>query len=250
MSWCEITHPDDGAQEQPLEEQMRANRRDSYRIKKRFLPSDGPPIWMDVSVSCTRKFDGTVDFFIGQGVDITDQVAAQEALAQRASTDSLTGLLNREEVFQQIEQQLRRQRRREGDQLAVLFCDLDHFKEVNDSCGHQAGDAVLEEMARRLRSCLRSSDLAARIGGDELVVVLTEVGGQAEAMAIAEKLRQLALEPVPTLGGLARVSLSVGVALALPGEDLDGLLARADAAMYEAKRRGRNQVVRIDEEPA
>jgi diguanylate cyclase (GGDEF)-like protein len=83
----------------------------------------------------------------------------------------------------------------------VLFCDLDHFKEVNDNNGHQAGDAVLQAMAMRIRSCLRGSDLAARIGGDELLVVLPGLQGLPDALAITEKLCRLASEPVPTPGG-------------------------------------------------
>ena len=127
----------------------------------------------------------------------------------------------------------------------MLFCDLDHFKEVNDNNGHQAGDAVLQAMAMRIRSCLRGSDLAARIGGDELMVVLPGLHGLPDALAIAEKLRRLASEPVPTPGGEVQISMSVGVALACAGESLDALIARADTAMYTAKQQGRDQVVAI-----
>jgi diguanylate cyclase (GGDEF)-like protein len=176
--------------------------------------------------------------------DVSERIALEQALQQRAATDSLTTLLNREEVFTQMERLLAGDRRR-GGQLAVLFCDLDHFKEVNDSYGHQAGDAVLQAVATRIRSCLRGSDLAARIGGDELMVVLPGVQGMEDAVTIAEKVRQLASEPVPTPAGEVGISLSVGVALACPGESLDSLIARADAAMYTAKQQGRDQVVAI-----
>ena len=103
----------------------------------------------------------------------------------------------------------------------------------------------LTAIAARLRSCLRESDLAARIGGDELMVVLTALQGLEEAREIAEELRRVAQDPVPTPAGEMRVTLSVGVALALPDESLDALIARADAAMYAAKQQGRNQVVTI-----
>jgi len=176
--------------------------------------------------------------------DVTERIALAQALQQRAATDSLTTLLNREEVFTQMERFMAGDRRR-GGELAVLFCDLDHFKEVNDNYGHQVGDAVLQAMAKRIRSCLRGSDLAARIGGDELMVVLPGLQGLPDALAVAEKLRRLASEPVPTPGGEVQISMSVGVALACAGESLDALIARADTAMYTAKQQGRDQVVAI-----
>ncbi len=177
--------------------------------------------------------------------DVTERIALKQALQQRAATDSLTALLNREEMFKLMQQLLAGDRRRSGE-LAVLFCDLDHFKEVNDRYGHQAGDAVLQAMANRIRSCLRASDLAARIGGDELMVVLPGAQGMDDAVTIAERVRHLASEPVRTPAGEVGISLCVGVALACPGESLDTLIARADAAMYTAKQQGRDQVVAID----
>ncbi|WP_254944372.1 diguanylate cyclase [Cyanobium sp. AMD-g] len=176
--------------------------------------------------------------------DVSERIAMEEALARRAATDSLTTLLNREEVFAQMGRLLADDRRR-GGELAVLFCDLDHFKEVNDSYGHQAGDAVLQAMAKRIRSCLRGSDLAARIGGDELMVVLPGLQGLPDALTIAEKLRRLASEAVPIPQGLVHISVSVGVALACAGESPDELIARADTAMYTAKQQGRDQVVAV-----
>ncbi len=176
--------------------------------------------------------------------DVSERIAMEQALERRAATDSLTALLNREEVFAQMGRLLADDRRR-GGELAVLFCDLDHFKEVNDNYGHQAGDAVLQAMANRIRSCLRGSDLAARIGGDELMVVLPGLQGLPDALTIAEKLRRLASEAVPIPQGLVQVSVSVGVALACAGESPDELIARADTAMYSAKQQGRDQVVAI-----
>ena len=176
--------------------------------------------------------------------DVSERIAMEQVLQHRATTDSLTALLNREEVFSQMKRLLAPDRRR-GGALAVLFCDLDRFKEVNDTYGHQAGDRVLQVMAERIRSCLRTSDLAARIGGDELMAVLTHVQGLDDVLAIAEKVRGLARAPIPIPQGEVQISLSVGVALAAPGESLDKLMTRADAGMYAAKRQGRDQVVAI-----
>lgn len=169
--------------------------------------------------------------------DVTERIAMEQALQQRAATDSLITLLNREELFTQLERLLAGERRL-GGEVAVLFCDLDHFKEVNDNYGHQAGDAVLQTMAARIRACLRSSDLAARIGGDELMMVLPGLRGLPDALAIAEKLRRQAREPVPIPQGQVQISMSVGVALACAGESLDELMARADTAIYTAKQKG------------
>jgi diguanylate cyclase (GGDEF)-like protein/PAS domain S-box-containing protein len=176
--------------------------------------------------------------------DVSERIAVEVALERRATTDSLTTLLNREEVFRQMDRLLASDRR-QGGELGVLFCDLDHFKEVNDSYGHQAGDAVLQAMAKLFRSSLRASDLAARIGGDELMMVLPGLQGLPDALTIAEKLRRLASEAVPIPQGLVQTSMSIGVALACAGESPDELIARADTAMYTAKQQGRDQVVAI-----
>lgn len=177
--------------------------------------------------------------------DVSERIAMEQALQQRAATDSLTTLLNREELFSRMELIMGHQRR-QGGELAVLFCDLDRFKAVNDTYGHQAGDAVLQAMGERISSCLRASDLAARIGGDELMLVLPGVRCLKDALAIAEKVRDRAHQPVPIPQGEVMISVSVGVALACPDESLDALIARADAAMYTAKEQGRDQVVAIE----
>lgn len=126
---------------------------------------------------------------------------------------------------------------------AVAFCDLDGFKEVNDRFGHRSGDDVLTALASRLSARVRESDHAGRIGGDELLVILhglRDVGAAEHiAKAICEALRQ----PVPTEQGAVQATVSIGVAIARAGDQVEGLLARADAAMYEAKRQGRDRVV-------
>jgi diguanylate cyclase (GGDEF)-like protein len=127
----------------------------------------------------------------------------------------------------------------------MVFCDLDDFKAVNDTYGHSGGDALLRSIARRLERAVRSGDIVARIGGDELLVVLNGVRDLDDAVSIAEKLRAEVRQPTPVPGGTATVTASVGVALAEPGEGIDDIVARADAAMYEAKRSGKDRVVTI-----
>ena len=177
---------------------------------------------------------------------IDQQVAMEQELERRARTDELTNLLNRKEVFERIEA-FSGQHPRTGQAIAVLFCDLDKFKLVNDTYGHAAGDEVLRVMADRIRACLRSTDdLGARVGGDELLVVLHGVQDLASAAAVAEKLRASAAEPIPIPGGTVNTTVSIGVTLARPGEKTEALVARADDAMYRAKEHGRNQVIPID----
>lgn len=177
---------------------------------------------------------------------IDERVAMEQELERRARTDELTSLLNRREVFERIEAYAGKHQRT-GQAIAVLFCDMDKFKAVNDTHGHAAGDEVLRVMADRIRHCLRSTDdLGARVGGDELLVVLHGVQDLAGAVAVAEKLRASAAEPIPIPGGEINTTVSIGVTLARPGEKTGALVARADDAMYRAKQTGRNQVISID----
>jgi diguanylate cyclase (GGDEF)-like protein len=127
-----------------------------------------------------------------------------------------------------------------------LWCDIDHFKEINDVHGHAAGDDVLAGLAARIRGCLpKPGDLGGRIGGDEMMVAVQGVHGIDEAVQLAEGLRGSSAEPIPVSGGVVVATVSIGVTLALPGEAVDAVLARADDAMYQAKAQGRNRVVAI-----
>ena len=214
--------------------------------RHRILAKDGTHHWIETHASPFLNGYGRPDGFVATSRVVDDQVAVEQQLEHRARTDELTQLLNRKEVLSRI-QTLSGQSRRTGHELAVLFCDIDRFKEINDSHGHAAGDEVLRAMAERLRHTLRTSDdLAARMGGDELLVVLHGVQDLPNAAEIAEKLRAAAAEPVPIPGGHVHVTLSIGVTLADKGESTDTLVARADTAMYRAKQGGRNRVITFD----
>ncbi|MGH7123133.1 MAG: putative bifunctional diguanylate cyclase/phosphodiesterase, partial [Stellaceae bacterium] len=155
--------------------------------------------------------------------------------------DSLTGLPNRTLLLQRLEQALQRYQTNPKEPFAVLFIDLDRFKFVNDTLGHQAGDTLLKEMAARLKGVLRASDVVSRLGGDEFVVLLQEAGDMAQVAAVARKLLSAALKPFEILGQECRVTASIGVAL-FPGdaEDEESLMKNADMAMYLAKEAGKN----------
>jgi len=165
-----------------------------------------------------------------------------EALSHRAQHDPLTGLANRGQLEERITDALTRGPRRGGG-IAVLFCDLDRFKSINDAYGHSGGDAVLKEVANRVRGACRSDDLIARLGGDEFVVLLHGVSDLGAAAQVAEKIRRAVKEPISVAGVEATLTISIGLALAGPDSDPARLLGSADRALYRAKESGRDQVV-------
>jgi diguanylate cyclase (GGDEF)-like protein len=157
----------------------------------------------------------------------------------QALHDPLTGLPNRALFKDRLQHALARNRR-SGGTLAVLFLDVDNFKVVNDSLGHEAGDGLLCALAPRLAECVRSGDTVARFGGDEFVLLCEDISDEQEALEIAERVKQCFARPLPIAGGEHFVTASIGVAMPTPGHDSsDSLLRDADAAMYQAKQRGR-----------
>jgi diguanylate cyclase (GGDEF)-like protein len=175
-------------------------------------------------------------------VDLTQRKATERAIAHLALHDPVTGLANRRLLFDRVQHALSRANRHAG-RVAVLYCDIDHFKQINDTFGHRAGDLVLQDVARRLQSVMREDDTIARVGGDEFVVVFEELSDATEATRIAERARVAMSLPVEVDGQELQVTASIGLSLSgRPGEDVDSLLRRADDAMYVAKGNGRNQV--------
>ncbi|MFP4155236.1 MAG: diguanylate cyclase [Halothiobacillaceae bacterium] len=172
----------------------------------------------------------------------------ERTLRRLAVSDPLTGVYNQRH-FRSVAEVERERARRHHHPLSLLFMDIDHFKQINDSHGHAAGDQVLKAFVLHCQRRLRSADTLARLGGEEFAVILpeTDLAGAARA---AEQLREeLAAEPIPCDGQLLPVTVSIGVAAMLPDETVDGWVGRADQAMYEAKRQGRNRVEVSDPEP-
>jgi diguanylate cyclase (GGDEF)-like protein len=206
-----------------------------------------------------RRLDGTTGFLIvarvdldpepgwlAIAVDITEHKTAERAARQLALYDPLTGLANRRLLLERLSHALSRAPRR-GTHVGILFCDLDGFKELNDTYGHATGDRVLETVGRRLAELSRESDTVARNGGDEFVLVLEDLDEERQATQIAYRVRATLAQPMPLADGDVRVHCSVGVLVARPGVHLDAgrLLEQADAAMYQAKRAGGNQAVTV-----
>jgi len=217
---------------------------DSVVLRVRTAAADGVFHWVDAHVRQYLTADGTPDGFIASLRVVDDVVRAEAALERQARFDALTGLMNRAEMMQVVAGLVGHDRRA-GGEVALLFCDLDRFKLINDQHGHNAGDEVLRVAGERILSAIRKGDVAARIGGDEVLVVLVGVRGLAEALAVAEKVRAAIREPIPLPGGSVSVTASVGVTLLRPGESGDAMVERADEAMYEAKREGRDRVVAL-----
>ena len=203
----------------------------------------------DITLSPVTNHDGEVEGVCITVVDSTDshlyQMMLQEALREveeNSRRDAMTGLYGRQYFMEQAKKEFSRAKRY-NTSFSILLIDLDHFKNINDTYGHLAGDEVLQSFAERMSATLRNVDLAGRYGGEEFVLLLpsTDLEG---AATVAERIRAVAADyKVPTSSGELPISCSVGVAqFSQTDSDLNGLLERADKALYVAKNEGRNQV--------
>lgn len=241
MTFQDITHPEDLDSDVALLEQVLAGKREGYTLDKRYIHKQGHVVDIQLDVSLKRDPQGRPQFFISQIQDISERKRYEDSLTHEAHHDALTGLPNRRYFEDVLDERLYSggaSRRRQ----VLLYLDLDRFKLINDTCGHQAGDRVLREVSRLLGERLRSGDLLARLGGDEFAVI-AECGGAEEALRLANSLIQV-------VGAYRLVwderqfqlGLSIGIALAddLVRNSVE-LLKRADTACYIAKQRGRNR---------
>jgi len=198
------------------------------------------PKWL--SISTMRSATGEIDYYLGSFTDISERKAAEEKINHLAHFDALTDLPNRANLQGRLEQALASARRDGGSPVAVMFLDLDRFKNINDTLGHHVGDVLLLEVARRLASSVRESDVVARLGGDEFVVLLTGIDG-AGAARVADKILQVLAQSYWIEGHQLYSTSSIGVAV-FPddGDSVEALMQNADVAMYHAKAAGRNNI--------
>jgi diguanylate cyclase (GGDEF)-like protein len=188
-----------------------------------------------------RDEEGAVDWIAMVARDISPQKDAQEGLRRMATVDHLTGLANRALFTEELDAAALASQR-SGRPLALLFCDLDRFKEVNDRHGHAVGDAVLRAIADRLQEITREGDLAARVGGDEFVILCQGVTDSDVLAALAERIIESIDRPIQAGDVTVKVGISIGVAVATGSEvDGDRLLIVSDQAMYRAKATGGNR---------
>ncbi|OED44810.1 hypothetical protein ACH42_06625 [Endozoicomonas sp. (ex Bugula neritina AB1)] len=191
---------------------------------------------MAALVSSKNKVQGAVMVF----QDITERKKLEDQLTQMAKYDHLTGLANRTLFKEFLHMSLARSERRHKN-TGVMYLDLDHFKEINDTLGHDAGDALLVSVSNRLQECVRDGDMVARLGGDEFAIVLDDVADPEDARKVAEKILEQFAKPHDLAGEQRMVGTSIGIATSShSGEDPDDLIKAADDAMYVAKKEGRN----------
>jgi diguanylate cyclase (GGDEF)-like protein/PAS domain S-box-containing protein len=236
--WDRILHPDD--EERVIWNEAQCEHSGEKLVQEyRLRAADGRDVWIRDEMTVVRdRRSGDAPLFYGVFLDVSDRRRMETELERLALFDPLTGLPNRALFSDRLVQALSRRGRRVT--TAVYFLDVDRFKRINDSLGHGAGDEVLCEVARRLRAVLRPEDTVARFGGDEFTIVCESVGGVLEAVSIADRLQEPLGEPLRAGGAELRLSASIGVALAEPGDSVEAqrLIEDADAAMYRAKERG------------
>jgi diguanylate cyclase (GGDEF)-like protein/PAS domain S-box-containing protein len=213
----------------------------SRKLELGMRRAGGERITVEVSLSAVSDVDGQITSIFALLSDITSRKLNEERVLYLAFYDTLTALPNRFLFSEHIEQALRQQAR-QGKTLALLFIDLDDFKQVNDTLGHDAGDELLKVIAKRLLSCVRASDTVSRQGGDEFMVLLANLNGEADAVQVAEKMLATLDAPIELDGQQVSVRASIGIALCPEhGNSATQLRRHADIAMYQAKFDGKHR---------
>ncbi len=237
----DITYGDDLESDLEYVRQMLAGEIRTFTMEKRYIRKDGALVWINLTVSLVRAADGSPKYFISVIEDISRRKATEAQLVHLATHDHLTHLPNRSLLQDRITQAIAHAERAER-QMAVLFLDLDRFKNINDSLGHDVGDKLIIVLAERLRGIVRGGDTVARVGGDECVIVITELQYETQAENVARKVLEVLAEPEVVDGTELFLNGSLGISIyPRDGKDCHTLLKNADAAMYRAKEAGRNQ---------
>jgi diguanylate cyclase (GGDEF)-like protein/PAS domain S-box-containing protein len=236
----DVTYPEDLEKDLNLLRRMKNGEVRAYQMEKRYLRKDGSVVWGSLNRSLVRDDRDDPLFSVCQIQDISESKELEGRLAYQAYYDPLTGLPNRAALTEQLERSLASTGRRESS-VALLFVDLDGFKKVNDSLGHEAGDELLAAVARRLKTCVRAGDTVARLGGDEFCLLLEDVAGPEDATRVLERVKEC-LESPFDVGDhyIPPITVSVGVAVQAPrdGRPAGWLLREADTAMYRTKHNG------------
>ncbi|AMV16152.1 Cyclic di-GMP phosphodiesterase Gmr [Legionella pneumophila] len=235
-----ITYPDDLQTDLNYVRQLLNGTISSYQMEKRYICKNGAIVWILLSGSLIRDAHSAPLYFIAQIQNIDAQKKAEHELVRMAYHDALTGLANRKQLEQSFLLFMAYAKRHQCS-IAVLFMDLDYFKKINGTFGHDAGDLLLIEVASRLTASVRSSDIVGRQGGDEFLIILSDIVHEEEVHTVINHLFHAIQQPILIKEQTISISLSIGVSLyPQDGSDLDTLIQHADAALYQVKSTGRN----------
>ncbi|USX26844.1 EAL domain-containing protein [Oxalobacteraceae bacterium OTU3CINTB1] len=239
--WLDIAHPDDAAQIKAQMAMLTAQQSTGFKAASRIYLPNGDMAWVDMSITVLDTEAASQPHHLCMIEDVTAKKQSETLIWQQANFDTLTQLPNRRMFHDRLAHDIV-VCKRERSSLAVLFIDLDHFKEVNDTLGHHQGDILLVDAARRIGACVRKSDTVARLGGDEFTVILSTLGQTDRVERIAQQIIDSLRAPFALGQEQAFVSASIGITL-YPDDALDigDLLKNADQAMYAAKGAGRNR---------
>lgn len=216
------------------------NKISEHESEHECFKKNGEIIWIKSSLSLMRDYNGKADYYICQMQNITMQKKAEERLHHMAYHDALTGLSNRHKLEQFITHLLAVARRSQQC-FALLFLDLDGFKNINDTIGHDAGDMLLQIVAERLRNAVRTTDMVARLGGDEFVLLITDVKKSEDVAVIANKILENVLQAIVIKSHEIYITTSIGISIYPDdGDNLQPLMKNADLALYRAKEQGKN----------
>ena len=237
-TWQDVTDPNQLEIDTEQTTKLLNGEIDSYQLEKQYVHAGGHLVWGYLSATLVRDRQGAPVYFVCQIQDITNRKVAEQRLIEQALHDPLTGVANRLLFMDRLTHALARADRSVSP-VAVLFLDLDLFKQVNDQFGHRAGDQVLMNTARRISSVVRPSDTVARLGGDEFAILCEDMKSEQDAVTIAERLCREFTSPTTVEGREIPLTASIGIAFAQEGDDPDSLLRHADSAMYSVKEGGR-----------
>ncbi|MCB1023104.1 MAG: EAL domain-containing protein [Acidobacteria bacterium] len=240
--WLDRIHPDDRKNvDAELETHLIGNS-SHFMNEHRVMHSDGSYRWVLMRGLAVRSEDGKAYRIAGSLTDVTERKLVEERLSYDALHDALTQLPNRKLLMERLENSLERIKHDKRYSFAILFVDLDRFKTINDSMGHQAGDEMLIKMTGMLKSLTRSNDLIARLGGDEFVILVEDIKDRQQAIQIAERILEQFQRPIRIAGKQIYSSASVGITFAnAEYDDADELVCDADLAMYTAKLNGKGR---------
>jgi diguanylate cyclase (GGDEF)-like protein/PAS domain S-box-containing protein len=236
--WFSRIHPEDF---EPLQIRLLAHLEEhatNFKVEYRILHRDGRYRWMLCRGLAVRD-SGQQARMAGSQTDITDRKESEEKLRHASTHDPLTDLLNRAAFMRQLAARLEQMKTDQGYLFALLFVDLDRFKEINDTYGHAMGDQLLLEITRRLRRCVKPDDVVARFGGDEFIILFDGIIQAQEVVALTSTLQNELAQPIALNGYKTEITASVGVVLSSDYDDPEDILREADHAMYRAKAQGR-----------